>query len=237
MTTVEVEGIVVVVISVENLDSIDVQPVAGQIVLHPAATVAEGDIPDGDVAALNETYQVRTGDAFVVPRLFSEGPSLSVDGACAVDDHVVHLVGIDQLDGGGLRSERHIVRFHRQIIPDVSTPVERRTLFYIKMYVRLQDERAGLEVACGDDDSSASSLRAAVDGPLNGCGGEYGGVGFGTVVKNVIVGGLQGKGPQKHDGDKDGFLQVHVIPIFYDVTDFFFLVAKIRINPQIAAIC
>ena len=95
MTAIEVEGIVVVVISVENLDSIDVQPVAGQIVLHPAAAVAEGDIPYGDVAALDETYQVWTGNAFVVPGLFGEGPSLSVDGACAVDDHVVHFVGID----------------------------------------------------------------------------------------------------------------------------------------------
>ena len=125
----------------------------------------------GDVAALYETYQVRTSDAFVVPRLFDEGPSLSVDGALSVDDHVVHLVGIDQLDGGGLGAERHIVRFHWLIIPDVSTPVERRSLLNIEMYVRLQDERTSLVVACGDDDSSASSLRAAVDGLLKGCGG------------------------------------------------------------------
>ena len=67
MTAVQVEGIVVVVVSVKNLDSIDEKPVAGEIVLHPAAAVPKCDIPDDDILTTDDSQQVRTGDTLVIP--------------------------------------------------------------------------------------------------------------------------------------------------------------------------
>ena len=49
MAAIEVKSIVIIVISVKNLDSIDIQTVTGKIVLHPAAAVSERDILDRDV--------------------------------------------------------------------------------------------------------------------------------------------------------------------------------------------
>ena len=54
MTTVKVKGIVIIVIPVKNLDSIDIQTVTGQVVLHPAATIPECDIPDHDVLSSDD---------------------------------------------------------------------------------------------------------------------------------------------------------------------------------------
>ena len=109
VTAVDVEGIVIVVIAVEHLDSLNLQTVAGQIMLHPTAAVPKGDVPDGDILALDEAEQVGTGDALIVPGEFLEGPSSSVDSPETADGDVVYLVGIDELDGGGLCAEGDIV--------------------------------------------------------------------------------------------------------------------------------
>ena len=78
VTTVQVECIVVVIVAVEDLDAIDDKAVASQIVLHPATTVLQRDILDGDVLALDETKQMGTRNAFI-----------------AVNHDIVHLVGVD----------------------------------------------------------------------------------------------------------------------------------------------
>ena len=63
VAAIDIKGIIIIVIAVKNLDSIDAQAVAGQIVLHPTATVLQRDILHGDVLALDEPQQVGTGDA------------------------------------------------------------------------------------------------------------------------------------------------------------------------------
>ena len=105
MTTIKVERVIIVVISIENLDSIDKNTVAGQIVLHPAARVFQRNALDSNVFALNETQQMGTGDAFIIPGMFLESPSSAINSTIPVDGDILHLVGIDQLDGVGLRAQ------------------------------------------------------------------------------------------------------------------------------------
>ena len=84
--------------------------------LHPAARILQGDILHGNLLALDETDEMRARNALVVPRQLFKRPTLSVDGALAINRHILHLVGIDQLDGGDLRTQRHIVRLHGPVI-------------------------------------------------------------------------------------------------------------------------
>ena len=95
MTAVQVERIVVVVVAVIHLDAADMQTVTGQIVLHPAAAVAQGDVSHGDILALYKSDKVRPRDALIVPRQLLERPSPSVDRSLSVDADILHLVGID----------------------------------------------------------------------------------------------------------------------------------------------
>ena len=104
MTAVDVEGIVIVVVPVKHLDAVDAEAVASQEVLHPTTAVAQGDVLDGDIAALDKAQQVRTGDALIIPRFFLEGASPAIDGACARDGYITDGVGIDELYSGGLRA-------------------------------------------------------------------------------------------------------------------------------------
>ena len=67
MASVDVEGVVVVIVAVENLDTIDAQPVASQVVLHPTAGVAQRDIFHHNVTALDEAQQMWTCDSLIVP--------------------------------------------------------------------------------------------------------------------------------------------------------------------------
>ena len=105
MTTIDIQCIVIVIVAIEHLDAVYSHSVAGQVVLHPTTRVLQGDILDDDILTLNEADKMRTSDALVVPGEFLEGASSSVDGAETVNHHVLHLVGIDQLDGRGLRAQ------------------------------------------------------------------------------------------------------------------------------------
>ena len=102
MATIDIEGVIIIVVTIKNLDSIDIQTVAGQIVLHPAATVPECYILHRNVLALDEPKQVRTRDAFIVPRKFLESTPPAIDGSLAADDNMTHLVCIDQLNRRGM---------------------------------------------------------------------------------------------------------------------------------------
>ena len=99
MTAIDIKRVIVVVVAIEHLDAIYSYAVAGQIVLHPATGVLKGDVLDGDILTLDETDEVGTSDALVVPGEFLEGATLSVDGAKAINHYVFHVVGINQLDG------------------------------------------------------------------------------------------------------------------------------------------
>ena len=105
MTTVDIQRVVVIVVAIEHLDAVYAHTVASQIVLHPATRVLEGDVLDGDILTLNEADEVRTGDSLIVPGEFLEDTSSSVDGAQTINHHIFYLVGIDQLDGRGLRAQ------------------------------------------------------------------------------------------------------------------------------------
>ena len=48
---------------------------------------------------------MRTGDAFIIPGMFLESPSSAINSTITVDGDILHLVGIDQLDGIGLRAQ------------------------------------------------------------------------------------------------------------------------------------
>ena len=189
VTAVQVEGIVVIVITVLHLDALYLHSVAGQIMLHPAAAVLQRDVPHGDILALDEPQQVGTGDALIVPRQFPESPAPSVDGAIAVDHHVPHLVGIDQLDGVGLCAQRDIVRLHGPVILQVGTAIERGPLLQKQVYIRLQDDRTCLILSCRNHHTSTACLRTVIDGLLNGGRTQHGGVRLGAIDQDVVVGG------------------------------------------------
>ena len=137
MTAIQIEGVVVIVITVLHLDTLYLQSIASQIMLHPATAVLQGNISHGDILALDESQQMGPGDAFVIPRQLFKSSAPSVDGAIAIDHHVLHLVGIDQLDGIGLCAQRDIVRLHRLIILQVCAAIERGALFQKQMHIRL----------------------------------------------------------------------------------------------------
>ena len=197
MTAVEVEGVVVVVVTVENLDSIDMQTVTGQVVLHPAAAVAEGNAADGDVAALDESQQVGAGDAFVVPRQFLEGTALSVNGPVAVNGYMTHLIGIDQLDGLRVRPQRHIVRFHRHIVAQTGTAIECRPLLKIEAHMALQPDRPCLVHTCRHDHPAAACSRTVVNRLLECHRAQDGRIRLGTIVHDVVVCRIDSR-PSRH---------------------------------------
>ena len=128
MATIQVEGVVVVVIAVEHLDTLYLQTVASQIMLHPATAVLQGDIPHGDVLALDKSQQMRPGDTLIIPRQFLESAPATINRSIAVDDHIPHLVGIEQLNCVGLRAQRDIVRFHWPVVVHICTAIERGTM-------------------------------------------------------------------------------------------------------------
>ena len=68
VASVQVECVVVVVVAVDHLDVLDVQAVAGQVVLHPSAAVAQCYAAHTHVATADEAQQVGARDALVVPR-------------------------------------------------------------------------------------------------------------------------------------------------------------------------
>ena len=147
MTAVQIEGVVVVVVAVQHLDAVNPQPVAGQVVLHPATAVLQRNAAHRNVLTLDEAQQVGTGDALVIPRQFLESTAPTVDDALTADSHMAHLVGIDQLDGGSLRAQRHVVRLHRAVVLQARTAIERCTKFQVQMNVAPQLDGANLIIA------------------------------------------------------------------------------------------
>ena len=99
VTAVQIKCIVVVVVSIHDMDAINAYTVTSQIVLHPTSTILECNIFDSDVTALYETQQMWTCDTLVVPRVFREYTSLTVNGSVAINDNIVYCVGIYQLYG------------------------------------------------------------------------------------------------------------------------------------------
>ena len=80
MAAVDIQRIVIIVITIKNFDSIDIQAVASQVVLHPAARITQGDTTHQDVLTLDKANQMRTGDTLIVPRKFLKGPSTTING-------------------------------------------------------------------------------------------------------------------------------------------------------------
>ena len=105
MTAIKIERIIIVVITIKDLDSIDKNTVAGQIVLHPAARIFQRNALHRNVLTLNETQQMRTRNAFIIPGMFLESPSSPINSTITVDGDILNLVGIDQLDGVSLRAQ------------------------------------------------------------------------------------------------------------------------------------
>ena len=187
VTAVNIQSVVVIIVAIEHLDAVDSHAVAGQIVLHPAAGVPQCDVLDGDILALNETYQVRTGDALVVPRELFEGAASSVDSAEAVNHHVSDLVGINQLNGGCLRAQRHVVGLHRPVVVQVGTAVKRGALFQIEVHVRLQHHGANLILARRHYHPAASILRAFVYRLLQSLRTQYCRIRLCAIRHNIII--------------------------------------------------
>ena len=167
VTSVEVKGVVVVVVAVVDGDALYLEAVACQIVLHPASRVAQGDAADGDVAALYEPEKVRTGDGLVVPCQLGESGSASVDGALSRDGHRAGLVGIDELDGRGVGAQRHIVGLYGDIVPDVCRAVEGGSVLEAQCDIALEEDAPGLPVSGRDKNLAPSGSVARVDGALD----------------------------------------------------------------------
>ena len=72
-------------------------------------------------------------DAFVVPRQLLKGLAPSVDGSLSVYRDVLHTIGINQLDGGALCAQRHVVRLHGAIVLQASAAVECTTMFQMQV--------------------------------------------------------------------------------------------------------
>ena len=186
-TTVNIEAVVVVVIAVIYLEVLNPHMETGQIMLHPATRVLQGDILHGNLLALDETDEMRSCDALVVPRQLFKRPALSVDGAFAINHHILHLVGIDQLDGGNLRAQRHKVRLHRPVVHQGCAAIERRPFLQIEMHVRLQHDGTRLIVACRHHNPTPASLRAVVDGPLDSHRTQHGRIRLSPITHDIVI--------------------------------------------------
>ena len=116
------------------------------------------------------------------------------------DHHILDLIGIEELDGGGMGAQRHIVRFHRQIILQVSAAVERGPLLQIEMHITLQDHRTYFIYTSRHHHTSATGLRAVVDGLLECSSTQLGGIALGTIVHDVIVSRLRWNGHERKEG-------------------------------------
>ena len=68
MTAINIESIIIIVITVKNLDSIDMQTVTSQIVLHPATTVFKGNVLNSNVLTLDKANEMGARDTLVIPR-------------------------------------------------------------------------------------------------------------------------------------------------------------------------
>ena len=190
VTTVQVECIVVVIVAVEDLDTINDKTIASQIVLHPATTVLQRNVLDGNVLALDETKQMRAGDAFIVPRKLFEGTPSSVNDAIAVDGDIAHLVGINQLDSSGMGAQGNIVGLDGDIVLQIGTTIKGCPLFQIKVDITFQNDSACLVIACRNDHPSTASLVAGINGLLQGLRAQHGGVALGTITQDVVIGCL-----------------------------------------------
>ena len=158
--------------------------------LHPATTVLQRDILDGDVLALDETKQMGTRDAFIVPRKLFEGTPSSVNDAIAVDGDIAHLVGINQLDSSGMGAQGNIVGLDGDIVLQIGTTIKGCPLFQIKVDIAFQNDGARLVMACGNDHPSTASLMAGFNGLLQGVRTQHGGVALGTITQDVVIGCL-----------------------------------------------
>ena len=54
VASVQIKGIVVIVVAVEYFDTVDSEAVASQIVLHPTTAVLQGNVLDGNIVTLDE---------------------------------------------------------------------------------------------------------------------------------------------------------------------------------------
>jgi len=98
------------------------------------------------------------GDALVVPREFLEGAPTAVDGAMPANADVLHLVGVDKLDGGHFRPQRYIVCRHGTVVLQVGGTVEGGTLLQIELDAASEFYRTYLILTCGYHHASSSSL-------------------------------------------------------------------------------
>ena len=105
VTAIQVQRIIIIIVTVHDLDTVDSYTVAGQIVLHPTAAVTQRNVLDHDVTTLYESQQVWTCDALVVPRLLGKHTPLSVYRSVAVNHYILSLVGIYQLYRRRMRSQ------------------------------------------------------------------------------------------------------------------------------------
>ena len=138
-----------------------------------------------------------TGDALVVPRQLLEGAAAAVDGAEAVDDQMGDALGIEQLDGGGLRAKRHIAGLHGPVVLQARAAVEGGAGHEVQVDMAAQLHRANLIVAGGHHHASATLARTIVDGTLQGLGAQYGGVGASPIIGDDIIAGSGGNSPQR----------------------------------------
>lgn len=199
MTTVEVEGIVVVVIAVEHGDTVDFHAVAGEIVLHPATGIFQRHAADPHIRAADEAEEMRTGYPFVVPRELRKSAAAAVDSALAGDGHTRGAVGIDELYGWRVGAERHIIGLYGRIVGYVGAAEKRGAVFEMQRDIVAQEDASDFIGAGRDEHRATSGASAGVDGALHGLGGEACGVAHGTVGGDVVHGGAGAKAPQPRE--------------------------------------
>ena len=193
VTSIEIERIVVKVVTVIDLHAVDAQTVASEVVLHPTRRVAESYILDYDIAALHKTEEMRAGDALIVTALAWEVATATIDCSIAVNNNILHLVAIDKLYGGAVCAQRNEVGAQWDVVGERCAAIECSTVLQVQMNIALENYGAYFVTSCRYYNSAATRCRAGVNGALNGLRAELCGVAYSTKLFDVVVGCIHRK--------------------------------------------
>ena len=176
---------------VEDGDALDEDAVAAGGAKSPGRRIDDADTADDDVAASEENDGLGArvaGFGVGGQALGDEGGGVAVEGAGAVDGHLVGIVGEEpEAAEVGVTEERQVVVV--DVVGDVGRGDEPRARLQVQPHAGAEQEGAAHKgEAGGHDDGAAAGGVGGIDGALEGGRGVDRKVGGGAVGEDVVAG-------------------------------------------------
>ena len=129
MTPVQIECIVIIVVAIDDSNSINHHTITRQPMLHPASWIPKRNAFQLHITTLYKAQQMGSCDAFIVPWQFRERLAATVNNTFTVNSHILHIICPNQLYSRCVGAQRDITGPLRCVVIDVCTSIKHSTFF------------------------------------------------------------------------------------------------------------